>query len=91
MLIINQHTILYKFYGNSKYINPAILIKNSYLQVFKEAISNHLTNRFLFMLLKAVLPMKPFDKERTIRIIRYHQTRNYIACKSHEKKKKAKL
>jgi len=43
------------------------------------------------MLLKAVLPMKPFDKEQAIRIIRYHQVRNYIAYKSHEKRKNGKL
>ena len=43
------------------------------------------------LLLKAVLPMKPFDKEQAITIIRYHQVRNYIAYKSHKKKKKAEL
>jgi len=35
--------------------------------------------------------MKPFDKARAIAIIRYHQARNYIAYKSHEKKKIAEL
>ena len=35
--------------------------------------------------------MKPFDKERAIRIIKYYQVRNYIAYKSHKKRKKAEL
>jgi len=37
------------------------------------------------------LPIKPFDKELAIRIIKYHQVRNCIAYKSHKKTKEAEL
>ena len=39
------------------------------------------------LLMKSVLPMKPFDVARVIKVVQYYQMRNYGAYKAHRKKK----